>query len=202
MSFGLYENTNTDDGQHANQVIQIHFLLESVPTNCTVKQIHAIAHKKRISRNEYIRLQCRIFFCVARCLFTIIRRGQPRYKSRLCHSDGKHIMYQVSCSMSGILGVDQPFKKEKKTTADLARRGSVSTGVMRGSCRSFEKKLLKQNLCVKGIIQKIQNSVKPTRKDERIHKMCSVYYRRASSENICSSYYITDVFSARSLRKR
>lgn len=70
--------------------------------------------KKRISRNEYIRLQCRIFFCVERCLFTIIRRGQPRYKSRLCHSDGKHIMYQVSCSMSGILGVDQPFKKEKK----------------------------------------------------------------------------------------
>lgn len=143
MSFGLYENTNTDDGQHANQVIQIHFLLESVPTNCTVKQIHAIAHKKRISRNEYIRLQCRIFFCVARCLFTIIRRGQPRYKSRLCHSDGKHIMYQVSCSMSGILGVDQPFKKEKTTTADLARRGSVSTGVMRGSCRSLGKKTTK-----------------------------------------------------------
>lgn len=67
---------------------------------------------------------------------------------------------------------------------------------------TFRKKLLKQNLCVKGIIQKIQNSVKPTRRDERIHKMCSVYYRRASSENICSSYYITDVFSARSLRKR
>lgn len=66
----------------------------------------------------------------------------------------------------------------------------------------LKKKLLKQNLCVKGIIQKIQNSVKPTRRDERIHKMCSVYYRRASSENICSSYYITDVFSARSLRKR
>lgn len=52
-------------------------------------------------------------------------------------------MCQVSCSMSGILGVDQPFKKEKKTTADLARRGSVSTGVMRGSCRSFEKKTTK-----------------------------------------------------------
>lgn len=66
----------------------------------------------------------------------------------------------------------------------------------------LKKKLLKQNLCVKGIIQKIQNSVKPTRRDERIHKMCSVYYRCASSENICSSYYITDVFSARSLRKR
>lgn len=49
-------------------------------------------------------------------------------------------MYQVSCSMSGILGVDQPFKKEKKTTADLARRGSVSTGVMRGSCRSVNKR--------------------------------------------------------------